>query len=234
MKSFISQRRFVVPFEVALEGLFVTRGPRARHPATTMSRDDDNSSKIAEKLLQGWTMLAEYCPADGCMTPLMRGRDGRRFCVAHDMFVMSSEEAEEMKRKGGGVGGGDAPAAKASPSSSAPAPSGSEPSSLDRIDFYSQLRAGRSPAPDPEPLARGYGDDGAAPMTLDRDGGGRGADDGDDLEIGAIARSTRATVAAKMEEARAALARSESFSESAELMRFIRECLETARACDGI
>ena len=85
-------------------------------------------------------------------------------------------------------------------------------------------------AADPEPLARGYGDDGAAPMTLDRDGGGGG----DDLEIGAIARSTRATVAAKMEEARAALARSESFSESAELMRFIRECLETARACDGI
>jgi hypothetical protein len=143
-----------------------------------MSRDDDNASKIAEKLLQGWTMLAEYCPADGCMTPLMRGRDGRRFCVAHDMFVMSSEEAEEMKKKGGGVGGGDAPAAKASPSSSAPAPSGSKPSSLDRIDFYSQLRAGRSPAPDPEPLARGYGDDGAAPMTLDRGGG----DDRDDLE----------------------------------------------------
>ena len=73
-------------------------------------------------------------------------------------------------------------------------------------------------------------DDGAAPMTLDRGGG----DDRDDLEIGAIARSTRATVAAKMEEARAALARSESFSESAELLRFIRECLETARACDGI
>ena len=47
MKSFISQRRFVVPFEVALEGLFVTRGPRARHPATTMSRDDDDSSKTS-------------------------------------------------------------------------------------------------------------------------------------------------------------------------------------------
>ncbi len=197
-----------------------------------MSRDDDNASKIAEKLLQGWTMLAEYCPADGCTTPLMRGRDGRRFCVAHDMYVMSPEEAEDMKRKGGGVGGGDATATKASPTP-APAPE-SKPPAPDRIDFYSQLRAGRSPAPDPEPLARGYGDDGAAPMTLDRDGGGRGADDGDDLEIGAIARSTRATVAAKMEEARAALARSESFSESAELMRFIRECLETARACDGI
>ena len=196
-----------------------------------MSRDDDNASKIAEKLLQGWTMLAEYCPADGCVTPLMRGRDGRRFCVAHDMFVMSSEEAEEMKRKGGGVGGGDAPAAKASPSSSAPAPSGSEPSSLDRIDFYSQLRAGRSPKSDPEPLARGYNDDGAAPMTLDRNGGAGGEVD---TEAGAIARSTRSTLAAKMEEARAALARSRDFAGSAELMRFIRECADTMKACDGI
>ena len=134
-----------------------------------MSRDDDNASKIAEKLLQGWTMLAEYCPADGCTTPLMRGRDGRRFCVAHDMYVMSPEEAEDMKRKGGGVGGGDATATKASPTP-APAPE-SKPPAPDRIDFYSQLRAGRSPKSDPEPLARGYNDDGAAPMTLDRNGG---------------------------------------------------------------
>ena len=103
------------------EGLpLPTHRPRARsYVVATMSRDDDNASKIAEKLLQGWTMLAEYCPADGCTTPLMRGRDGRRFCVAHDMYVMSPEEAEDMKRKGGGVGGGDATATKASPT---PAP----------------------------------------------------------------------------------------------------------------
>ena len=62
------------------EGLLLpTHRPRARsYVVATMSRDDDNASKIAEKLLQGWTMLAEYCPADGCTTPLMRGRDGRR------------------------------------------------------------------------------------------------------------------------------------------------------------
>ena len=214
-----------------LRGFVPTRRPRARsYVVATMSRDDDNASKIAEKLLQGWTMLAEYCPADGCTTPLMRGRDGRRFCVAHDMYVMSPEEAEDMKRKGGGVGGGDdATATKASPTP-APAPE-SKPPAPDRIDFYSQLRAGRSPKSDPEPLARGYNDDGAAPMTLDRNGG---AGDEVDTEAGAIARSTRSTVAAKMEEARAALARSRDFAESAELMRFIRECADTMKACDGI
>ena len=212
------------------EGFLLTHRPRARsYVVATMSRDDDNASKIAEKLLQGWTMLAEYCPADGCTTPLMRGRDGRRFCVAHDMYVMSPEEAEDMKRKGGGVGGGDATATTASPTP-APAPE-SKPPVPDRIDFYSQLRAGRSPKSDPEPLTRGYNDDGAAPMTLDRNGG---TGDEYDTEAGAIARTTRSTVAAKMEEARAALARSRDFAESAELMRFIRECADTMKACDGI
>ena len=69
-------------------------------------------------------------------------------------------------------------------------------------------------------------------MTLDRDGGGGGGG-GDDPEIGAIARSTRSTVAAKMEEARAALARSRDFAERAELMRSIRECADTMTPCDG-
>ena len=39
-----------------------------------MKRDNENASAIAEKLLQGWTMLAEYCPVEGCVTPLMRSR----------------------------------------------------------------------------------------------------------------------------------------------------------------
>ena len=39
-------------------------------------------------------MLAEYCPMEGCLAPLMRSREGRRYCVAHDMYVMSPEEAD--------------------------------------------------------------------------------------------------------------------------------------------
>jgi hypothetical protein len=56
-----------------------------------MQKDDDHAGMIAEKLLEGWTLLAEYCPMEGCLAPLMRSRDGRRYCVAHDMFVMSPE-----------------------------------------------------------------------------------------------------------------------------------------------
>ena len=57
--------------------------------ADKRKKDDDNAAAIAEKLLQGWTMLAEYCRWRGCLAPLMRSRDGRKYCVAHDMYVMS-------------------------------------------------------------------------------------------------------------------------------------------------
>ena len=33
--------------------------------ADKRKKDDDNAAAIAEKLLQGWTMLAEYCPMEG-------------------------------------------------------------------------------------------------------------------------------------------------------------------------
>ena len=90
MKSFISQRRFVVPFGAALEGLFVTRGPRAPHPATTMSRDDDNSSKIAEKLLQG-----------GEVDALIRvlGADGAR-CLDATLSRVAVDEMARIKKRG--------------------------------------------------------------------------------------------------------------------------------------
>ena len=88
------------------------------------SKADDDASKMAEKLLQGWTMLAEYCPMEGCLAPLMRSREGRRYCVSHEMFVMSPEEAEAMRESGAGPGGIDAaPApAHAADAPAAPAP----------------------------------------------------------------------------------------------------------------
>ena len=105
-------------------------------------REDDNASAIAEKLLQGWTMLAEYCPVEGCTTPLMRSRENKVFCVAHDMFVMSAEEAEAMKREGKGVDGTPAPAAPSSREQEAFEES--EPPGVESLDddFYNKLRAG--------------------------------------------------------------------------------------------
>jgi hypothetical protein len=40
----------------------------------------DAPQKIAQKLLQGWAMLNEYCPK-GCNVPLVRSRHGERCCV---------------------------------------------------------------------------------------------------------------------------------------------------------
>ena len=107
-----------------------------------MRREDDNASAIAEKLLQGWTMLAEYCPVEGCTTPLMRSRENKVFCVAHNMFVMSAEEAEAMKRDGKGVNGTPAPAAPSSHEQEAFEES--EPPGVESLDddFYNKLRAG--------------------------------------------------------------------------------------------
>ena len=50
-------------------------------------RDDDHAGQIAEKLLEGWTLLAEYCPMEGCTCPLMRSRDGRAGTRRHSSAV---------------------------------------------------------------------------------------------------------------------------------------------------
>ena len=88
MKSFISPRRFVVPFEPALEGLLATRGPRARHPATTMSRDDDNASKIAEKLLEGVERLSPDHVATDCPLSALRIQEGTGRRAVHPIVLI--------------------------------------------------------------------------------------------------------------------------------------------------
>jgi uncharacterized Zn finger protein (UPF0148 family) len=110
-----------------------------------MKRDNENASAIAEKLLQGWTMLAEYCPVEGCVTPLMRSRDQKVFCVAHDMFVMSSEQADKMKHSGAGVGGETAPGRPSVYKPKEEAYVEPEPQSTDTLDddFYKKLRTGQ-------------------------------------------------------------------------------------------
>jgi len=160
-------------------------------------KDDDNASAIAEKLLQGWTMLAEYCPVEGCQTPLMRSREGKRFCVAHDMFVMSPEEAAAMKRDGKGVAGIEA----SSPTHAAPAPRPAE-----RIDFYRQLKDGSSPSTIPEPVVAM--DAAPTPPTPTPTALPSTATDASDtrVNVDAVARATMDTVARKMSDARALLA----------------------------
>jgi len=42
---------------------------------------------------------------EGCLAPLMRSKDGRRYCAGHDMWVMTEEEAAQ-----GAAAGAPAPA----------------------------------------------------------------------------------------------------------------------------
>eukprot|EP00899_Mesostigma_viride_P001873 jgi/Mesvir1/11687/Mv00079-RA.1 len=48
----------------------------------TMQNPEHRVNSLSEKLLQGWTMLAECCPREDCRMPLVRSRDKKvRYCV---------------------------------------------------------------------------------------------------------------------------------------------------------
>ncbi|KAL6050635.1 Metallophosphoesterase [Balamuthia mandrillaris] len=52
---------------------------------------DQDSKKLAEKLLLGWCMMDSYCPKPTCSVPLMRSKDKRLFCVSCEAFVVSED-----------------------------------------------------------------------------------------------------------------------------------------------
>lgn len=57
-------------------------------------RPSDHSSALAEKLLQGWALLQEHCPQ--CLTPLVRNRQRKMFCVACAQWVVTQSEVAEQ------------------------------------------------------------------------------------------------------------------------------------------
>lgn len=57
---------------------------------------DASSAEIADKLLQGWTLLNEHCPMENCLTPLVRNRERRMYCVRCAMWVMTQEQARQQ------------------------------------------------------------------------------------------------------------------------------------------
>eukprot|EP00741_Cyanophora_paradoxa_P020099 tig00021234_g19400.t1 len=77
------------------------------------------SARIAEKMLQRWALLNEQCPA-GCPVPLVRNKQGERFCVSCNAFV----------REDGG----------ASPSAPAPAPAPAPSAPQPAMDFKDEKR----------------------------------------------------------------------------------------------
>eukprot|EP00252_Welwitschia_mirabilis_P000213 TRINITY_DN1019_c0_g1_i1.p1 TRINITY_DN1019_c0_g1~~TRINITY_DN1019_c0_g1_i1.p1 ORF type:complete len:246 (+),score=46.96 TRINITY_DN1019_c0_g1_i1:180-917(+) len=65
-------------------------GREKREIRSNKSKSNDTSGSIAEKLLQGWALLAEHCPL--CLTPLLRDREKRIYCVSCSQWVVREED----------------------------------------------------------------------------------------------------------------------------------------------
>lgn len=55
------------------------------------------SQKIADKMLQGWAMLANNCPMEGCYNPLVRDLEQKVWCLSCDMEVVTETEAAKRQ-----------------------------------------------------------------------------------------------------------------------------------------
>lgn len=63
----------------------------AANPADAPLENVDVSSRVADKLLRGWTLASDSCPMKGCSTPLVRdGAAGELFCVRHELYVRAA------------------------------------------------------------------------------------------------------------------------------------------------
>ncbi|ETV66383.1 hypothetical protein, variant 1 [Aphanomyces astaci] len=65
--------------------------------AARKKRRDATSSKLGEKMLQGWTLMGSVCPRPDCGTPFVRNRDtGQLFCVTCNQYAITEEQAAEQ------------------------------------------------------------------------------------------------------------------------------------------
>jgi uncharacterized Zn finger protein (UPF0148 family) len=53
---------------------------------------DELSKRLADKMLLGWTMLADVCPVAMCHAPLMKDKGGSMWCISCDRRVMTEED----------------------------------------------------------------------------------------------------------------------------------------------
>ncbi|CCI45848.1 unnamed protein product [Albugo candida] len=51
---------------------------------------DQTSEKLAQKMLQGWTMMGCHCPQ--CFTPFMRNKDEMLYCVQCEQYAVFEDE----------------------------------------------------------------------------------------------------------------------------------------------
>lgn len=77
----------------------------------------DASGRVAEKLLEGWTLTGATCPMTGCHTPLVRNREGEMFCARHELYVREAGATARAEKPPAGTAAANA---RASASVSAP------------------------------------------------------------------------------------------------------------------
>jgi uncharacterized Zn finger protein (UPF0148 family) len=53
---------------------------------------DELSKRLADKMLLGWSMLADLCPVPLCHAPLMKDTDGQMWCISCDRRVMTEDD----------------------------------------------------------------------------------------------------------------------------------------------
>lgn len=163
---------------------------RRQFSAQARAASDEASSRLAEKMLEGFTLLAQVSPFDG-VTPLVRSRAGRRYCVASGLWLDPPAEGEVV-----------APSERKSTMRAPPA-AGVHVIPLDEAP--EELRSAvlgegavEAPVSSPQPRLETK----AAPAR-------EPAVESETRETGTASdglRRTEATLAAKLEEARAALA----------------------------
>ncbi|CAM9368277.1 unnamed protein product [Scytosiphon promiscuus] len=81
--AFPADRRTSGSSKAAANGMARVEDPRvSMTPLKEKPSRAAGEAALSEKLLQGWTMLAEECPTAGCCFPLMRDRNRNTTCVA--------------------------------------------------------------------------------------------------------------------------------------------------------
>lgn len=66
-------------------------------PVETGYKKNEVTSQMGEKLLQGWTLLQESCPA--CSVPLMRDRDRKMWCFSCNLQVITQADFDPARHR---------------------------------------------------------------------------------------------------------------------------------------
>ncbi|KAJ1959204.1 hypothetical protein IWQ62_004704 [Dispira parvispora] len=63
-------------------------------------QSERTTQRLAEKMLQGWTLLGDACPNPRCIgTPLVQPKNGPKQCVTCDSLVMDDAEFADYQKK---------------------------------------------------------------------------------------------------------------------------------------